>query len=40
MDDDWRLQIDLDDDGIGGKLADLCARLSWRHELAAGLGTR
>jgi hypothetical protein len=22
MDDDWRLQIDLDDDGIGGELAD------------------
>jgi hypothetical protein len=38
MDDDWRLQIDLDDDGIGGKVADLMRSNELEHELAVDLG--
>lgn len=37
MDDDWRLQIDLDDDGIGGKVADLMRSTELEHELAIDL---
>ena len=34
MDDDWRLQIDLDDDGISGKVADLMRSNEIENELA------
>jgi hypothetical protein len=33
MDDDWRLQIDLDDDGVGGKTADLLRSNELQNEL-------
>jgi hypothetical protein len=33
MDDDWRLQIDLDDDGVGGKVADLMRSNELQNEL-------
>jgi hypothetical protein len=34
MDDDWRLQIDLDDDGIGGKVADHLRAAELEHGLS------
>jgi hypothetical protein len=34
MDDDWRLQIDLADAGIGGKVADAMRSAELEHELA------
>jgi hypothetical protein len=37
MDDDWRLQIDLDDDGVGGKVADLLRSNEMEHELEVDL---
>jgi hypothetical protein len=33
MDDDWRLQIDLDDEGAAGKVADLMRSNELKHEL-------
>lgn len=33
MDDDWRLQIDLADEGVAGKLADAMRSLELEHEL-------
>jgi hypothetical protein len=33
MDDDWRLQIDLDDDGVAGKVADLMRSNELENEL-------
>jgi hypothetical protein len=33
MDDDWRLQIDLDDDGVSGKVADLLRSNELQNEL-------
>ena len=37
MDDDWRLQIDLDDDGVAGKLADLLRSNDLETELRVDL---
>lgn len=37
MDDDWRLQIDLDDDGVSGKVADLMRSEELERELAIDL---
>jgi hypothetical protein len=37
MDDDWRLQIDLDDDGAGGKVADLMRSNELKNELEVDL---
>jgi hypothetical protein len=37
MDDDWRLQIDLDDDGVGGSVADLLRSNEIKHELEVDL---
>jgi hypothetical protein len=37
MDDDWRLQIDLDDDGVGGSVADLLRSDEMKHELEVDL---
>jgi hypothetical protein len=37
MDDDWRLQIDLDDDGVGGSVADLLRSNEMKHELEVDL---
>jgi hypothetical protein len=37
MNDDWRLQIDLDDDGISGKVADLLRSNEIHHELEVDL---
>jgi hypothetical protein len=34
MNDDWRLQIDLDDDGVSGKVADLMRSNELENELA------
>ncbi len=36
MDDDWRLQIDLDDAGIGGQVADLMRSAELEHDLELG----
>jgi hypothetical protein len=38
MDDDWRLQIDLDDDGNAGRLADHMRSAELEHELATDHG--
>ena len=40
MDDDWRLQIDLDDDGIGGEIADHLRSAELEHDLAVDIGQR
>jgi hypothetical protein len=40
MDDDWRLQIDLDDDGVGGSLADHLRAAELEHDLAVDIGRR
>ncbi|HXF31637.1 MAG TPA: hypothetical protein VN522_08945 [Solirubrobacterales bacterium] len=40
MDDDWRLQIDLDDDGIAGNLADHLRAAELEHDLAVDIGRR
>jgi hypothetical protein len=40
MDDDWRLQIDLDDDGIAGNLADYLRAAELEHDLAVDIGRR
>jgi hypothetical protein len=40
MDDDWRLQIDLDDDGIGGEIADHLRAAELEHDLAVDIGRR
>jgi hypothetical protein len=40
MDDDWRLQIDLDDDGAAGKLADHMRAAELEHDLAVEIGRR
>jgi hypothetical protein len=40
MDDDWRLQIDLDDDGIGGEIADHLRAAELEHDLAVEIGRR
>ncbi len=37
MDDDWRLQIDLDDEGVAGKLADHMRSTELEHELSIDL---
>ena len=40
MDDDWRLQVGLDDDGIGGSLTDHLRAAELEHDLATDLGDR
>ncbi|HEX4731833.1 MAG TPA: hypothetical protein VH299_11225 [Solirubrobacterales bacterium] len=40
MDDDWRLQIDLDDDGVGGELADHLRSSELKHELEVDFAKR
>ncbi|HTT93572.1 MAG TPA: hypothetical protein VMF55_02810 [Solirubrobacterales bacterium] len=40
MDDDWRLQIDLDDGGIAGGLADHLRSAELEHDLAVDIGRR
>jgi hypothetical protein len=40
MDDDWRLQIDLDDDGIGGELADHLRAAELEHDLSLDIDRR
>ncbi len=40
MDDDWRLQIDLDDDGLGGEIADHLRSAELEHDLAVDIGRR
>lgn len=40
MNDDWRLQIDLDDDGIGGEIADHLRSAELEHDLAVDIGRR
>jgi hypothetical protein len=40
MDDDWRLQIDLDDDGVGGELADHLRSSELEHELEVDFAKR
>jgi hypothetical protein len=40
MDDDWRLQIDLDDDGVAGNLADHLRAAELEHDLAPDLDRR
>lgn len=40
MDDDWRLQIDLDDDGVAGNIADHLRAAELEHDLAVDIGRR
>jgi hypothetical protein len=40
MDDDWRLQIDLDDEGIGGELADHLRAAELEHDLSLDIDRR
>jgi hypothetical protein len=40
MDDDWRLQIDLEGDGIAGSLADHLRAGELEHDLAVDIGRR
>jgi hypothetical protein len=40
MDDDWRLQIDLDDDGVGGEVADHLRASEIEGELEHDLGNQ
>jgi hypothetical protein len=40
MDDDWRLQIDLDDAGIGGEIADHLRAAELEHDLATSFDQR
>ncbi len=40
MDDDWRLQIDLDDDGVAGNLADHMRSAELEHDLSVDIGRR
>jgi hypothetical protein len=40
MDDDWRLQIDLDDDGVAGNLADHLRAAELEHDLNVDIGQR
>jgi hypothetical protein len=40
MDDDWRLQIDLEDDGLGGEIADHLRSAELEHDLAVDIGRR
>jgi hypothetical protein len=40
MDDDWRLQIDLDDEGVTGNLADHLRAAELEHDLAVDIGRR
>ena len=40
MDDDWRLQIDLDDDGVAGNLADHLRAAELEHDLAVDIARR
>jgi hypothetical protein len=40
MDDDWRLQIDLDDDGVAGSLADHLRAAELEHDLNVDIGKR
>ncbi len=40
MDDDWRLQIDLEDDGLAGNLADHMRSAELEHDLAVDIGRR
>jgi hypothetical protein len=40
MDDDWRLQVDLDDAGIGGSLADHLRAAELEHDLATAFDDR
>jgi hypothetical protein len=40
MDDDWRLQVDLEDEGISGKTADALRSGELEHDLKADLGSR
>jgi hypothetical protein len=40
MEDDWRLQIDLDDEGVAGNLADHMRSAELEHELATDHGKR
>jgi hypothetical protein len=40
MDDDWRLQIDLEDDGLGGEIADHLRSAELEHDLAVDVGRR
>jgi hypothetical protein len=40
MDDDWRLQIDLDDDGVAGKLADHLRAAELEHDLSLDIDRR
>jgi hypothetical protein len=40
MDDDWRLQIDLDDPGIGGEVADQLRSAELDHDLALDVDRR
>jgi hypothetical protein len=40
MDDDWRLQIDLDDAGIGGEISDHLRAAELEHDLETAFGRR
>lgn len=40
MDDDWRLQIDLDDAGIGGQISDHLRAAELEHDLETAFGRR
>jgi hypothetical protein len=40
MDDDWRLQIDLDDEGVAGNIADHLRAAELEHDLAVDIGRR
>jgi hypothetical protein len=40
MDDDWRLQIDLEDEGVGGEIADHLRSAELEHDLAVDIGRR
>src|SRR4029077_2910232 len=40
MDDDWRLRIDLDDDGVSGEIADHLRSAELEHDLVVDIGRR
>jgi hypothetical protein len=40
MDDDWRLQIDLEDDGLAGQISDHLRSAELEHDLAVDIGRR
>lgn len=40
MDDDWRLQIDLEDEGVGGDIADHLRAAELEHDLAVDIARR